>query len=190
MLIYKITNSVNGKIYVGQTNNLARRKKEHLCRPSSILGRAIRKYGREHFLFEVLVDGIETQEELNRQEVIWIGRLRSAERDNGYNATCGGDGTRLNQVARAALSIAKTGQKVPALSVALRGKRKSADHVANMREAFRRRPGTKLITHDGETHPSAEWARRVGISKELLHFRLRRGWPFKRAISKPVGRWL
>ena len=39
------------------------------------------------------------------------------------------------------------------------------------------------ITHAGRTYCMAEWARQVGISRELLHWRLKRGWSISRALN-------
>ena len=49
--IYIIRNNINGKVYIGQSQNAIRRFKEH-CKPSnsnSIIGKAIQKYGKENF---------------------------------------------------------------------------------------------------------------------------------------------
>lgn len=58
--IYKITNIKNNKFYIGSTNNLKRRKKEHFSllkknkNHCKILQRAYNKYGEDAFIFEVL----------------------------------------------------------------------------------------------------------------------------------------
>ena len=97
--IYKITNDINKKIYVGKTEhtNPELRWKEHLQdykrrknekRP---LYYAMRKYGVEHFHFEVVEETYNTEE----REKYWIEKLRTYvgfEDCNGYNATLGGDG--------------------------------------------------------------------------------------------------
>ena len=53
--IYKIENLLTHKIYVGQSIHIETRWQEH-CRPSSdsVISRAIRKYGKENFSFEIL----------------------------------------------------------------------------------------------------------------------------------------
>lgn len=89
--IYKITNSINGKIYIGKTyKTIEQRFKEHFKdskryknRP---LYRAINKYGIESFKIEV-IEKTNTPEE---REKYWIQHFNSYH--NGYNATLGGDG--------------------------------------------------------------------------------------------------
>nr|DAN84845.1 MAG TPA: intron associated endonuclease [Caudoviricetes sp.] len=58
--IYKITNDINNKIYIGQTNKPAKKRfQRHIQdavsnRLDTHLARAIRKYGKEHFHIEVI----------------------------------------------------------------------------------------------------------------------------------------
>lgn len=53
-VIYKVTNRLDGKIYIGQTRvSVKKRFKEH-ARADSLLGKAIRKDGIENFIAEVL----------------------------------------------------------------------------------------------------------------------------------------
>ena len=97
MLIYKITNQINGKCYIGQTiKKPEERWKEHQqhafgSHPNDIkkaLYRAIRKYGLENFTFEVIQDNIESYEQLDKAEMYWIDYYQSFLK--GYNATSGG----------------------------------------------------------------------------------------------------
>lgn len=101
MLIYKITNKINGKCYIGQTIKPAEvRWKEHQARAfyphetcqRKSLYRAIRKYGLENFDFEVIQDNIETHEKLDMAEIYWIDFYDSFV--HGYNETFGGQGPR------------------------------------------------------------------------------------------------
>jgi group I intron endonuclease len=99
MIIYKITNLLNNKIYIGKTTRkLNARRLEHLSdsRVGSKLPihNAIRKYGENNFSFEV-IDEANTQEELNDKEVYWIKKYNSYihwNNSNGYNLSIGGDG--------------------------------------------------------------------------------------------------
>ena len=94
--IYKITNSVNGKIYIGKTSSsIEERWKEH--KRDSIkdsekhrpLYRAMNKYGIENFSVEEL-EKCDTDKIACEREVYWIEYYGSFK--NGYNATKGGDG--------------------------------------------------------------------------------------------------
>ena len=60
--IYKITNLLNGKIYIGQSIHIEKRWKEH-CQNSSksLISQAIQKYGKENFSFQILEECNENQ---------------------------------------------------------------------------------------------------------------------------------
>lgn len=94
--IYLITNLVNGKVYVGQTGRrLKARWRGHLQESRSNsdhpLHRAIRKYGEDKFSIDPLVS-VNTKEEADYQERLWILLLRAHVSQNGYVCTWGGDG--------------------------------------------------------------------------------------------------
>lgn len=81
--IYKIENLINGKVYIGQSIHIERRWQEH-CKPSSrsLIGKAIQKYGKEHFTFQVLDECDE--EYLDELEERYISVYNSVV-PNGYN---------------------------------------------------------------------------------------------------------
>lgn len=91
--IYKITNDINGKMYIGKTevsihkrfkqHCLDSRKKSEEKRP---LYSAMRKYGVDHFSVELL----EVTNDPENREKYWINLLNTF--NDGYNATIGGDG--------------------------------------------------------------------------------------------------
>ena len=93
--IYVITNNINGKQYVGKTNDtIEERFKRHILdskrrnNENRPLYNAINKYGIEHFSIEQLEEC--PYQEVNNKEIYWIGKLDTYK--NGYNATLGGDG--------------------------------------------------------------------------------------------------
>ena len=95
--IYSITNEINGKTYIGKTNDLVRRWKEHYYGKgnTAILNNAFKKYGLNHFVFEIVVqipfDNVdEMNKVLSQLEIYYIGLYESFGK--GYNATAGGDG--------------------------------------------------------------------------------------------------
>ena len=98
MLVYRVTNTVNGKVYIGKFMGgaVARRWKEHqrLARNGSRLyfHNAIRSYGADAFAVEVLYRA-KTKEELPKMETFFIVMHQSHKHENGYNLTMGGDGT-------------------------------------------------------------------------------------------------
>jgi group I intron endonuclease len=98
MLIYKVTNEINNKCYIGQTiNYLSRRKYQHLYKSKNksklVFHRAIRKYGEENFKWEVL-ENCDYIYQLNEMEHHYIKQYKS-KLPNGYNMTDGYDNTTL-----------------------------------------------------------------------------------------------
>lgn len=97
MYIYKITNKINNKIYIGQVYNktIYDRFERHINEASpnsrSYIGRAINKYGAENFVCE-LIDTASSLKELNQKEIYWIAYYNSTNKNIGYNLTLGGDG--------------------------------------------------------------------------------------------------
>lgn len=87
LYIYKITNLLNGKIYVGK-HSCSKIENSYLGSGVAIR-RAIKKYGRDNFQKEVLCL-CENEDELNDKEVFWIEKTGSF--GNGYNMTKGGEG--------------------------------------------------------------------------------------------------
>lgn len=94
--IYKITNKITGKIYVGQSVNIEKRwiqhketaNNPHLEAYNRELYKDIRTFGLNNFLFEILEEC--SLEELNDKEQYWICYYDSYEK--GYNLTRGGNG--------------------------------------------------------------------------------------------------
>lgn len=95
--VYKITNKINNKIYIGITSKgLSARWKEHLYNAEHgcpyKLHNAIRKYGKENFSIE-LIDFCNSWEELEEKEKYYISEYNTLQDEFGYNMTEGGDGT-------------------------------------------------------------------------------------------------
>ena len=102
MIIYKITNQINNKKYIGYDTNGAkesrwrrhqiagRRKKAVKWEGYSYLYNAMRFYGVENFTYEI-IDQANTIEELKNKEIYWIAHYNTFLGE-GYNMTPGGDG--------------------------------------------------------------------------------------------------
>lgn len=94
--IYKITNKLNNKVYIGQSIDIERRWRVHKNRAfiqnkeyDKYLYRAFRKYGLENFTFEVVEEC--SKEELDEKEKYYILQYHSCVDTYGYNETCGYD---------------------------------------------------------------------------------------------------
>ena len=93
--VYMITNTENGKAYIGKSINDAKKKRvqKHLTgHGSRIIKQAIEKYGKDAFVVEILHDGI-IPEFLDDLEIEAIAKYDTVA-PNGYNLTIGGEGTR------------------------------------------------------------------------------------------------
>ena len=128
--IYKITNKLNNKAYVGQSNDIKRRFKEHqTCgRRSRIpLDQAIEKYGKNNFSYEILEEC--SIEELNEKETYWITTLKTHL--NGYNCNIGGEQASVGESnGRAKLTI----EDVKAIRQAYNEHKKQKDVYENYKE--------------------------------------------------------
>lgn len=110
--IYRITNKLNGKVYVGQTKQEVRERWYQHKSPNSRcpkLRNAIQKYGVENFSLDIIC--ICFDDDLCRFEIEYIKKYDSYE--NGYNATLGGESaTAWSEEMRKAMSEKMTGRKL------------------------------------------------------------------------------
>lgn len=90
MYLYQITNLCNGKIYIGQTNNITKRWSNHRCgnSPNIVIAQAIKKYGVDNFKFEVLYRNVPIEQiDALEQNTILAKHCRVPY---GYNVAAGG----------------------------------------------------------------------------------------------------
>lgn len=110
--VYLVTNTINGKQYVGKTMKSVERRWRSHCKggDNTPIQNAIRKYGVESFTVETLY---ETNDEnvLAKAEQICIEEL-GTRRPEGYNLTAGGEGVlglKHTEETKKAMSVARTG---------------------------------------------------------------------------------
>lgn len=114
--IYKITNKINNKIYIGQTaRDIDSRYYEHKkcaenTNTNQPLYNAMRKYGVEAFKVDLVEECDESM--LNDREIYYIDKYDSYK--NGYNATLGGDGRPTTDYEELAKDFIATGQSMTA----------------------------------------------------------------------------
>lgn len=164
MVVYLITNLVNGKHYVGKTTGLLKKRwMRHLSDTKRgvqtyPLHNAIRKYGPEAFSIVPLVRILETDPQLKEQERFWIRVFRSNNPRYGYNLTAGGDGLlehRASVETRRKISEALTGK----VHSAEHSRKISAGNKGKVRSAETRR---KISEANKGKVLSAETRRKVG----------------------------
>lgn len=114
-IIYKITNKINGKVYIGQTvQGLTARLYQHryaafVKKSKYPLYNALRKYGESGFTYEIV--RYVNKAELNSYEWYYIKMFNSTDSSVGYNATEGGNSSisKLPEI-RKKISLARKGQ--------------------------------------------------------------------------------
>lgn len=87
--VYLFKNTINGKVYIGQTKNLKKRCSEGNYRSSPYFYSAIQKYGWEKFSHSILKKGL-SLEEADYWEVYYIKEYQSTNPSYGYNLSQGG----------------------------------------------------------------------------------------------------
>lgn len=177
--IYKITNLLNGKSYIGQSKNIENRWRNHRWRykykerEHLFLYQAMRRYGIENFSFEVLEEC--NEEDLDALEIKYIEQYRSFP--DGYNMTGGGNGHRgrpMTPEGKAALLKALTGRPCSEetrrrISEAQKGKTLSKEQRAKISEFNKKRwedPEYRAKMHAVRMayRPTEETRRKIGAS--------------------------
>lgn len=142
MLIYKITNLLNNKIYIGQEKNF----NESYFGSGLAISKALLKYGRENFKKEIIENGIEYKSLLDEREIFWIKFHNSQNKNIGYNIAAGGQGGDfLSQEAKDArgLKISKKRLSIPL----------SEYHKSQIKEAFNQKhPKCENIKKSNYSH--------------------------------------
>jgi len=117
MIIYKVTNKINKKIYIGQTiRSMTERKYGHIksvrMGSTSLFHNSIRKYGIDNFTWEV-IDTAHCIEKLNELEISYIAKFNcfiDFQNSNGYNMNTGGGNYITSHLTKQKLSIINTGK--------------------------------------------------------------------------------
>jgi group I intron endonuclease len=111
MIIYKITNLINGKLYIGLTKYTAKRRFKEHCKPSSnmLIGKSIQKYGKHNFTIEVL-EQVNDLDLLNWLEAYYIKHFDCLA-PIGYNLHSGGNNHTILPETKLKLSLSRKGQR-------------------------------------------------------------------------------
>ena len=98
MYVYKITNNINNKVYIGITNNYKKRWANEKSYPKSpekrqIIQEAIHKYGKENFSFELLYSNLSVENACEKE--IQLIKEYNCLVPNGYNVDKGGKNVKI-----------------------------------------------------------------------------------------------
>lgn len=163
-IIYKVTNKLNGKVYIGQTiRKLSERRNGHIkdSKSNSNLHfhNALRKYGIKQFVWEI-IDTTRSRIELNKKECFYIKEYNSFDKRYGYNMTYGGEGVKPNLVTREKQSKSHIGKSNP-----MKGKHYSKEIVEKYSKSHKGKPAwNKGIPCRQETK---EKLRQANLGKKL-----------------------
>jgi group I intron endonuclease len=96
MVVYAITNKINGKKYIGITTNSFAERYPHGIRAhhNPHLRNSVKKYGQENFEVILLEKNVEDMETLCKLEMKYIEKYDTCNVDKGYNKSLGGLGVR------------------------------------------------------------------------------------------------
>ncbi len=168
MIIYKIENKINDKIYIGQTKKkLSERIAQHIAENRFYFQKALNKYGLESFVISI-IDEAYTKEILDEKEKYWI-KFYDCRMPSGYNLTSGGEGndSPTSEATRLKLSKAHLGKPSGML-----GKHHSEESIQKMKKPCteERKQKLKGRHHSEETKQK----KRKPISEETRKNRLGR----------------
>lgn len=132
--IYKITNQIEGKSYIGKSVDIEDRWMRHKSRAfqkndkqyNCYLYRSIRKYQLCNFTFEVVEEC--SIEDLDNKEIFYIDLYDSFYKNNGYNMTRGGDGG-LKQDYEEVCELWNKGYTISDIAKEINGSRNTVKHI-------------------------------------------------------------
>lgn len=163
MIIYKTTNLVNGKIYIGKDKN----NNPAYLGSGKILHLAFQKYGIENFNKEILEE-CETLEDLNEREKYWIGFYNSTDRKIGYNIALGGNGGDTISKHPNKDEIRSKHSEWMIENNPTRGRKKTEDEIERWKESF-------VGKYRDETNPNFG-GKRTESSKDKMSKTRKRWW--------------
>ncbi|VWB06761.1 hypothetical protein BLA6863_00133 [Burkholderia lata] len=171
-IVYKVTNLIDGKIYVGQTvQTLWRRRRAHenvVAQSTAYFHRALKKHGFENFLWEE-VETCYSKEQLFAREIFWIEHFQCMA-PAGYNSAEGGKGgayleSHKQRIAEAMRNRIVSPQTRAKLSAIQRGKKLSETHIDVLRSKigeknhfFGRAHSEETRKRIGEKSKGRNWA--------------------------------
>lgn len=175
-IIYKIVNSVNNDIYIGQTwETLKTRFLKHKARSSNCvkLRNAINSYGENNFIIKLLMV-CHTQEIADHWETFFIKKYDATK--NGYNILIGGKtgsrkGLKHSEEARNKISISKKGKPSwnKGMLGTMNGRKHTKESKENMSAAAQLRVSNGILPMLGKHHSEASKQKSSSSQKDRVH---------------------
>ena len=107
MIIYKTTNIINGKIYIGQDS----KNNKNYLGGGILIKKALLKYGKENFIKEI-IEYCNNKNELNEREIYWIEFFNATDHTVGYNIETGGNAKNHSDETRKKIGDSKRGKSL------------------------------------------------------------------------------
>lgn len=170
--IYKITNKINGKIYIGKHIDRSKNAADDYMGSGIKIKKAQKKYGIENFTKDILEEC--TKENVNSREIFWIDKLQSTNHNIGYNIAKGGEGgdtfthNPKAEILRKQFSERVKGDKNPNFGKNHSKKRKQQIRKANTNLIYW---NNGKINRRSKSCPGEGWARGILISQESAELR-------------------
>lgn len=184
--LYKITNIIDQKVYIGQSVNPKNRWGRHKCdarlkKSKSHLSSALRRYGFDNFLFEIIVQA-RSLEDIDDLEIACIQQYQSSNKEHGYNISLGGNGKRMvSEETKKKISLFRTGKKasretIKRMSQSMAGKNKGikngmfgtpSEHTTCAKLTISQAYEIRKEYASGSTF-STKLAKKYGVSKKSI----------------------
>lgn len=178
MWIYKITNLINNKVYIGQTRrSVEDRWRDHCTltksKHKSLIRLAIAKYGQNSFKIEI-IDTCSSLDELNTKESLYIQQYDCLS-PNGYNLDSGGKAYNVHPDSKKKMSLAKIGKSSVhtiesriKLSKSKTGIKFSDNHKAALSKVRKDKKSVKCIETATVYESYSHAARALGITVQRV----------------------